>query len=131
MQLVGTMHVVTFLLALLGAGVSQAYPGGNNRDVARSVADGCAAGAQYWMIDNFTLLVYDWDNGGTMGTFGFRSFYSATNKTVDCMVENVDLAKLATSWSKCSGNPGTEFQFVLEDMGLTIKETWTCPESPG
>ncbi|KAK0616633.1 hypothetical protein B0T14DRAFT_393615, partial [Immersiella caudata] len=96
-------------------------------------ADECAASAgarSYWKIDNLILKVYDWDSGGTTGTFGFKSYYSATNKTVDCIAQDVDLAKLADGpWLKCD-TPGTEFRFDFTDISLTIRETWTCPQSP-
>ena len=126
------MRTVTSLLALLG-GVGLAYPGGYNRNFVRSAADACTDNSQspsYWTIDNFQLKVYDLDHGGTMGSFGFESFYSATNVTVDCMLQDVDLAKLGNSWFKCN-NTGTEFQFDLIAVNLTMKETWTCPGSPG
>jgi hypothetical protein len=125
------MRVVTSLVALLG-GVSLAYPGGNSRDLVRSAADDCTEKSQspsYWRIDDFELKVYNWDDGGTTGSFGFRSYYSATNMTVECLSENVDLAKLVNSWSKCKTGR-TEFQFDLSDISLTIKETWTCQGSP-
>ena len=71
------------------------------------------------------LRVYDWDNGGTTGTFGFKSYYSGTNKTVECLVKDVDLAKLGDAWSPCK-SPGVEFQFHFDDLSLSLKETWAC-----
>ncbi|KAK4447965.1 hypothetical protein QBC34DRAFT_495785 [Podospora aff. communis PSN243] len=97
-------------------------------------ADECAASSgehSFWRIDNLVLKVYDWDNGGTTGTFGFKSYYSATNKTVDCIAQDVDLAKLADGpWLTCN-TPGSEFRFDFTEISLTMRETWTCPESPG
>lgn len=119
-------------MVLLG-GVSLAYPDGNNRDFVQSAADNCTESSQSlsrWTIDNFVLKVYNWDSGGTTGSFGFRSYCSATNMTVDCMLQSGDLAKLKNSWSKCN-TTGTEFQFDLSGMSLTVKDTWTCPGSPG
>lgn len=96
-----------------------------------SLADNCGEGSSHWRIDEFVLKVYDWDNGGTTGTIGFRSYYSATNKTVECLAQDVDLAKLGQGpWSKCK-TPGTEFLFDFTEIALTMKETWTCPGSPG
>ncbi len=126
------MYVATTLVALL-AGAALTYAGGIGRDFGQSALDNCTEnshGLSYWKIEDFKLRVYDWDNGGTKGNFGFRSYYSATNTTVDCMLQDVDLAKLANSWSKCN-TTGTEFQFGLTDISLTVKETWTCPGSPG
>lgn len=112
------MRAATFVVALLcGAGL----------------ADNCAdsSGAHsYWKIDELVLRVYNWDNGGTTGTFGFQSYYSATNKRVECIVKDVDLAKLGGAWSKCSAD-GTEFQFNFKDLSLSLKETWSCPGSSG
>ncbi|KAK4652908.1 hypothetical protein QC762_0078080 [Podospora pseudocomata] len=86
----------------------------------------------YWSINDLVLKVYDWANGGSMGTFGFTSYSSATNKTVECLAQDVDLARLAGNepWSKCS-DPGVEFRFDFEDMSLSLRETWTCSGSPG
>ncbi|KAK0744464.1 hypothetical protein B0T21DRAFT_380730 [Apiosordaria backusii] len=94
-------------------------------------AEDCTATSQYpsyWKIDDLVLKVYDWDNGGSMGTFGFTSYSSATNRTVECLAQDVDLAKL--QWSQCS-DPGVEFQFDFDDMSLSLRETWTCSGSPG
>ena len=95
------------------------------------LADSCADGAtghSYWKIEDLVLKVYNWDNGGTTGTFGFKSYYSATNKTVDCVAKDVDLAKLGSAWSSCS-TAGTEFKFDFTDLSLSLKETWTCSGS--
>ncbi|KAK0646781.1 hypothetical protein B0T16DRAFT_328912 [Cercophora newfieldiana] len=92
------------------------------------LADTCAdslSSHSYWRIDELVLKVYDWDNGGSTGTFGFKSYYSATNKTAECLAENVDLAKLGNTWSKCN-EPGTEFQFNFKDISLALRETWIC-----
>lgn len=131
------MRAATVLVALLHGVGGLAHPstasferslGG---DIARDVADECPDSSQsttHWKIEDFVLKVYDWDDGGSMGTFGFTSHYDGTNTTVECMVEDVDLAKLADgTWSKC-GTTGTEFQFDLNDISLTMKETWTCSE---
>src|ERR1044071_3055095 len=100
------MRAATSLLALL-CGVT--------------LADNCAESSRsYWTIDHLVLKVYNWDNGGTMGTFGFRSYYSATNKTAECLAQDVDLAKLGDAWSKCS-TPGTEFRFDFTEISLTVK----------
>jgi hypothetical protein len=126
------MRAFTFLIVLLG-GVSLAYPDGNTHDFVQSAADNCTENSQSlsrWRIDTFVLKVYNWDTGGTTGSFGFRSSFSATNMTVDCMLQNGDLEKLKNSWSKCN-NTETEFQFDLSDITLTVRETWTCPGSPG
>ena len=132
------MRAVVFISALL-CRVSLAYPGTANHEMAlgnlvQYAADDCTERSQsrsYWRIEDFVLKVYDWDNGGSMGTFGFKSYYSATNTTVECMVQDVDLAKLEDGpWSKCS-TPGTEFRFDFTDVSLTMKETWTCLGSPG
>jgi len=124
------MRAATSLVALL-CGVSLAQDG---NPVQHDVVETCAERSRsrvYWTIDDFTLKVYNWDNGGSMGTFGFRSYYSATNKTVECTVQDVDLAKLGDgAWSKC-GATGTEFRFNFADISLTMKETWACPELPG
>jgi len=130
------MKAATSLVALL-CGVGLAYPstvyspGGG---FVQYVVDNCTESSQspsYWRIDDLVLKVYDWDNGGSMGTFGFKSYYSATNTTVECIVQDVDLAKLGDGqWSKCN-TTGTEFQFDLTDISLTMKETWTCSGSPG
>lgn len=102
--------------------------------LVQNAADNCTESSQspsYWRIDNFVLKVYNWENGGSTGTFGFTSYYSATNTTAQCMVQDVDLAKLADGpWSKCE-SAGTEFRFDLTDISLTMKETWTCSGSPG
>lgn len=95
---------------------------------AAVLADSCAEGSgshSYWKIDDLVLRVYDWDNGGTTGTFGFKSYYSGTNTTVECLAENVDLAKLGDAWSKCK-SPGTEFRLNFDDLSLSLKETWAC-----
>ncbi|KAK4171013.1 hypothetical protein QBC36DRAFT_200239 [Triangularia setosa] len=86
----------------------------------------------YWRIDGLVLKVYNWDNGGSMGTFGFTSYSSATNRTVECLVQDVDLAKLGEDapWSKCSDS-GVEFRFDFDDLSLSLRETWTCSGSPG
>ncbi|KAK3385204.1 hypothetical protein B0H63DRAFT_522547 [Podospora didyma] len=106
---------------------------------SRAVVDNCTessspSSSPYWKIDDFVLKVYDWDNGGSMGTFGFKAYYSATNSTVECLVQDVDLAKLGGNvggkWSKCS-TAGAEFQFDFSAISLTMKETWTCSGSPG
>lgn len=133
------MRAATFVVALL-CGVSLAYPGtvslerARDGDFVRYAADDCterSLSSSYWEIDDLVLKVYDWDNGGSMGTFGFRSYYSATNTTVECMVQDVDLAKLEDGpWSQCN-TTGTEFRFDLTDISLTVKETWTCSGSPG
>nr|CDP30999.1 Putative protein of unknown function [Podospora anserina S mat+] len=81
----------------------------------------------YWKIDDLVLKVYDWDNGGSKGTFGFTSYSLATNRTVEYLAQDVDLAKL--QWSQCS-DPGVEFQFDFDDMSLSLRETWTCSGSP-
>lgn len=91
-------------------------------------ADGCVESAgsyAYWRIDDLVLKVYDWDHGGTTGTFGFTSYYSGTDLTVECLAEDVDLTKLADAWYEC-GNPGTEFKLNFEELSLSLKETWTC-----
>lgn len=95
-------------------------------------ADNCTETSQspgsptYWKIDDFILKVYNWDDGGSMGTFGFNSYHSATNRTIGCMVQDVDLAKLWDGeWSKCD-TPGTVFRFNLDEISLTVRETWTC-----
>ncbi|KAK4185479.1 hypothetical protein QBC35DRAFT_516873 [Podospora australis] len=100
--------------------------------VVPTLADNCASQSSqaYWIIDDLVLKVYDWDNGGTTGTFGFKSYYSATNKTVECLAEDVDLAKLGEVWSTCN-TPGTEFRFDFTEISLTVKETWTCLDAPG
>jgi hypothetical protein len=126
------MRVITSLVYPL-VGLSLAYPGGNKLSFVRSVADTCTEDSQsfsYWKADDFQLKVYNWDNGGTTGSFGFRSFYSASNITVDCTVQDVDLAKLVNTWTKCNA-AGTEFLFDLNYIGLTIRESWMCPGSPG
>ena len=126
------MYVVASLVTLL-LGAGSTYAGGNGREFEQSAVDSCTEnsyGLSYWRIEDFKLRVYNWDNGGTKGSFGFKSYYSATNTTVDCMLQDVDLAKLENSWSKCN-TTGTEFQFGLSDISLTVKETWTCPGSPG
>ncbi|KAK3348949.1 hypothetical protein B0T25DRAFT_458099 [Lasiosphaeria hispida] len=123
------MRAATSLVALL-CGASLAL-GGN---FVQHMADNCteiSRSPSYWKIDYLVLKVYNWDNGGSTGTFGFRSYYSATNRTVECMAQDVDLAKLGNgSWSKCN-TTGTEFRFNLTDISLTMKETWTCSGSPG
>jgi len=107
-----------------------------------SSAETCSSPTSYWKIDNFILKVYDWDKGGSTGTFGFRSYYSATNKTVECVVRDVNLATLsgdgssggggALSWTKCNGNSGgTEFRFDLDGVSLTVRESWVCEGVPG
>ena len=133
------MGSATFLVALL-CGVSLAYQGtvGIERalggHLVKNGADNCTESSQspsYWRIEDFVLKVYDWDNGGSTGTFGFKSYYSATNTTVECMVQDVDLSKLEDGpWSKCK-SAGTEFRFDFTDISLTVKETWTCSGSPG
>jgi hypothetical protein len=130
------MRRVTVLAALL-FGISLAYPGGANvginvgRDLVPSTADECSETHQYWIIDELQLKVYDFDNGGTMGTFGFKSFHPANNATIECLAQDVDLSKLDNgSWNKCK-TPEMEFRFNFSDVSLTIKETWTCPGSPG
>lgn len=93
-----------------------------------ALADNCAESAAshvYWTIDELVLKVYDWDNHGTTGTFGFKSHYSGTNITVECLAKDVDLAKLGDAWSKCN-SPGTEFRLDFHDLTLSLKETWTC-----
>ncbi|KAK3312382.1 hypothetical protein B0H66DRAFT_485625 [Apodospora peruviana] len=100
------------------------------QQVQYHVADDCtesSASRSYWKIEDFVLKVLNWDSGGSMGTFGFKSYYSATNRTVECMVQDVDLAKLGDgqAWTKCD-TAGTEFRFDLNDVSLTMKETWTC-----
>jgi len=130
------MRASTSLVALFGGlGVSLASPGivGLERapdgDTVQPAADTCTKSAQsssYWSIDKLVLKVLDWDNGGSIGTFGFRSYYSATNATVECLAQNVDLAKLGDGpWSKCS-TAGTEFRFDMADMSLSLRGTWTC-----
>lgn len=128
-----------FLSLLGGAITGLAHPsntvhearGVDGNALVRYTADDCSETSQHWVIDDLVLKVYDWDNGGSTGTFGFRSHYSATNKTVECMVQDVDLAKLADGpWLKCD-NAGTEFRFDFNEISLTVKETWTCPGSPG
>lgn len=120
-------------LAPLGNTVADTRAVGGN-SLARYAEDDCSARSQsptHWVIDDLVLRVYDWDNGGTTGTFGFRSYYSATNTTVQCMVQDVDLAKLAEGpWLKCD-EAGTEFKFDFTEISLAVKETWTCPGSPG
>ncbi len=133
------MRAATSLVGLL-CGVSLAYSGTVNLerapdgDFVQYAADNCAESFQspsYWRIDDLVLKVYNWDNGGSMGTFGFRSYYSATNTTVECMAQDVDLAKLEDGpWSKCN-TTGSEFRFDLTDISLTMKEIWTCSGSPG
>jgi len=94
-----------------------------------ALADICAeisGSHSYWRIDDLVLKVYNWDNGGTTGTFGFKSYYSGTNKTVECLAKDVDLAKLEDTWSPCN-SPGSEFQFHFADLSLSLKETWPCP----
>ncbi|KAM7202738.1 hypothetical protein V8F33_002664 [Rhypophila sp. PSN 637] len=119
--------------AVSGASLGLALPN-HQVGLARDVADDCSERSKsstYWTIDDLVLKVYDWDNGGSMGTFGFRSYYSATDTTVECMVQDVDLAKLADGpWLKCN-NSGTEFRFDFTDISLAIKETWTCAGDPG
>lgn len=56
------------------------------------------------------------------------SYSSATNRTAECLAQEVDLEKL--QWSQCS-DPGFEFQFDFDDMSLNLRETWTCSGSPG
>ena len=133
------MRAATFLAALLCGG-SLAYPStvslkrALDGDLVQYAADNCTESSQspsYWRIDDLVLKVYNWDNGGSMGTFGFRSYFSATNTTVECMAQGVDLAKLGDGpWSKCN-TTGTEFRFDFTDVSLTMKETWTCLGSPG
>ncbi|KAK4651580.1 hypothetical protein QC762_602360 [Podospora pseudocomata] len=115
------MHIANFRVALL-CGVTLA-----NQDCTTT-----SQSPSYWNINDLVLKVYDWDKGGSMGTFGFTSFSSATNKTVECLAQDVDLANLGEdgSWSKCS-DPGVEFRFDFEEMSLSLKETWTCEGSPG
>lgn len=123
------MRAASSLVALL-CGVGLAL----DSNVVQYVADDCIESSRspsYWKIEDLVLKVYNWDNGGSMGTFGFRSFYSATNRTVECMVQDVDLAKLGDGpWSKCNTS-GTEFRFDFTDISLSVKETWTCSGSPG
>lgn len=95
-------------------------------------ADNCTETSQspgsptYWKIDDFILKVYNWNSGGSMGTFSFNSYHSATNRTVKCMVQDVDLAKLWDEpWSTCDA-PGTVFRFNLDEISLSVRETWTC-----
>ncbi|GAB1312036.1 hypothetical protein MFIFM68171_02246 [Madurella fahalii] len=93
-----------------------------------ALADSCAesfGSHSYWRIDDLVLKVYNWDNGGTTGTFGFKSYYSGTNMTVECLAKDVDLAKLGDAWSKCN-SPGTEFRLDFNELILSLKETWTC-----
>jgi hypothetical protein len=93
-----------------------------------ALADSCAESSgshSYWRIDGLVLKVYNWDNGGTTGTFGFKSYYSGTNKTVECSAKDVDLAKLEDTWSPCNSS-GSEFQFHFADLSLSLKETWLC-----
>ncbi|KAK0751414.1 hypothetical protein B0T18DRAFT_435777 [Schizothecium vesticola] len=93
-----------------------------------ALADNCpesSGSRSYWRIDDLVLKVYNWDNGGTTGTFGFKSYYSGTNKTVECLAKDVDLAKLGDVWSPCS-SPESEFQFHFADLSLSLKETWPC-----
>jgi len=135
------MGSATFLVALL-CGVSLAYPGGTvgieradlGGHLVPNATDNCTESSQfpsYWRIENFVLKVYNWESGGSTGTFGFKSYFSATNATVECQVQDVDLAKLADGpWSGCKST-GSEFRFNLEDISLTMKETWTCSGSPG
>jgi hypothetical protein len=133
------MGSATFLVALL-CGVSLAYRGtvGIERalggHLVQNATDNCTESSQspsYWRIENFVLKVYNWESGGSTGTFGFTSYFSATNTTVECMAQDVDLAKLANGpWSECK-SAGTEFRFDLTDISLTMKETWTCLGSPG
>lgn len=133
------MGSATFLVALF-CGVSLAYQGkvGIERALGgylvQNTTGNCTESSQspsYWRIENFVLKVYNWESGGSTGTFGFTSYYSATNTTVKCRVQDVDLAKLADGpWSECE-SPGTEFRFNLTDISLTMKETWTCSGSPG
>jgi hypothetical protein len=129
------MRPATSLVALL-CGVSPALALALAGNSVQYGADNCTESystPSYWKIDDFKLKVYNWDNGGSMGTFGFRSYYSATNRTVECMVQDVDLAKLGATdgpWSKCNST-GTEFRFDFADISLTMKETWTCSGSPG
>ena len=138
-KLADKMGPAASLVALL-CGVSLAYQGTAGIEHAlgghlvQNAADNCTESSQspsYWRIENFVLKVYNWDNGGSTGTFGFTSYYSATNTTVECMVQDVDLAKLADGpWSRCE-SAGTEFRFDLTDISLTMRETWTCSGSPG
>jgi len=133
------MKAAASLGALL-CGLSLAYASTINLerdldgDSVRYAADNCTERAQsptYWRIEDFVLKVYNWDKGGSMGTFGFKSFYSGTNTTVECMVQDVDLAKLEDGpWSKCNA-PGTEFRFDFTGISLTMRETWSCSGSPG
>lgn len=133
------MRATTFLVALL-CEIGLVFPSTISPemtldgDSVQYAADNCTEDSQspsYWRIDELVLKVYDWDNGGSMGTFGFVSYYSATNMTVECMAEDVDLAELEDGpWSKCN-TTGTEFRFDLTDISLTMKETWTCSGSPG
>lgn len=122
------MRAATSLVALL-CGASLAY----RLDLSQNAADDCTERSRsrtYWRIDDLVLKVYNWDNGGSMGTFGFKSYYSARNTTVECIARDVDLAKLTNvPWSKCD-TPGTEFRFDLTDMGLTVRETWSCSGPP-
>jgi hypothetical protein len=133
------MRTIISLAALL-CSASVAYPGAVSTGRALSggslpnAVDNCVETSKspsHWRIEDFVLKVYNWDNGGSMGTFGFKSYYSATNTTVECMAKDVDLAKLKDGpWLKCN-TPGTEFHFDLSDISLTMKETWTCSGSPG
>ncbi|KAK0706323.1 hypothetical protein B0T26DRAFT_654680 [Lasiosphaeria miniovina] len=127
------MRAATSLLVALLCRVSLALDGGNS---GQYVAANCTESSQspaYWRIDDFVLKVINWDSGGSVGSFGFKSYFSATNTTVECAVQNVDLAKLGDAglWSKCNNTTGTEFQFSFADISLTMKETWTCSGSPG
>lgn len=135
------MGSATFLVALLcGVSLGLAYQGtvGIERalggQLVQNAIDNCTESSQYlsyWRIENFVLKVYNWESGGSTGTFGFTSYFSATNRTVECMAQDVDLAKLANGpWSECK-SAGTEFRFDLNDISLTMKETWTCLGSPG
>lgn len=119
------------VVALL-AGAALAHPQLKSGIALRSVADECSEKARTpldWWIDNFKFIVYDWDYGGSTGSFGFTRHFSGTNTTIECLAKDVDLAALETTWAKC-GN-GTEFQFSLLDISMNIRETWTCPGSPG
>ncbi|KAK4194621.1 hypothetical protein QBC40DRAFT_259815 [Triangularia verruculosa] len=113
------MHTPIFFLALL-SGVTSTL-----------AAEDCTTTSQspsYWSINDLVLKVYDWDNGGLTGTFGFTSYSSATNRTAECLAQDVDLATLR--WFKCS-DPGVEFRFDFDEMSLSLRETWTCSGSPG
>jgi hypothetical protein len=133
------MRAAPFLAALLCGG-TLAYPSTDSLeraldgDFVQYAAGNCTESSRspsYWRIDDLVLRVYNWDNGGSTGTFGFRSYFSATNTTVECTAQDVDLARLGDGpWSKCN-TAGTEFRFDLTDISLTMKETWTCFGSPG